>query len=71
MNKKLVRELLSAVLVLASVAVPYAVFHEFISYTSMAEAKFGAEIALMAVSSVLMAAVLYYVAWRIRSYKND
>ena len=71
MKKSILQEFLSAVLVLTSIVVPYAVFHEFISYTSMAEAKFGAEIALMAVSSVLIAAVLYYFAWRIRSYRSE
>lgn len=71
MNKRIVREVVAAALVLASIPIPSAVFHEYISYTTWSPALAGAEIALMAITSVSIVGALFYFAWRIGTHRDD
>lgn len=64
--KAIVRECLGGLFAVAAPFVPSVVFDEYLRWTTWSPALALAESAYMAVTSLLIAAALWYFVWRIQ-----
>lgn len=67
MNKRFFAELAAGIPVIISPFVPAMVFDKFFRYLSSPDLDGSSQIVLAAITSLLIAAAIYYFSWRIRS----
>ena len=65
MANKIVREVVSGVLVLLTLLVPNKIFGEYLKYETAAFPYSLAKVSMMTLEAVFIALVLVYFAWRI------
>lgn len=66
MNKRVFGEIIAGILIIATVFIPKTVFEGYLAYNDSAYIVAAAEITMMAVTSLLIASAVYYIAQRIR-----
>lgn len=68
MSKRVFGEIIAGILVVATVFIPKIVFDRYLAYNDDAYIVAAAEITTMAVTSLLIASAVYYIARRIREF---
>lgn len=67
MSKRVFGEIIAGILVVATVFIPKIVFDRYLAYNDTYIVA-AAEITMMAVTSLLIASAVYYIARRIREF---